>query len=277
MDPCIFRTWYPEGATRLIGAGSSNYVAMYDNDMVLKYPLVPPSETDSYDAKGKSFRASFRASAVHGLCVEEQILRVLGLHPRIVHLHEKHADGLLLEYVPNGSIGEYLQQTPMGITLQQRLKWARQAAEAIAYIHSKNVLHCDISVGNLLLDANLEVKLIDFQGKLLSSDGTALLDGGAASGAMAAMPQLDSAVCDFRTDIFALGTSIFYIITGQLPFMDVDPVEDEEEIQRRFQAGEFPLLEENRGGDIIRKCWKGLYDSAQEVVIDFQDLEPYFW
>lgn len=273
MNPLEFTTWYPKGIRHLISAGASNYVALYEDDLVLKYPLVPPNDNGPYDDKGKRFRASFRASAVRGLEVEEKILRALGEHPRIVRLHQAHEDGLLLEYVPNGTVGEYLRDTAPETSLQQRLKWARQAAEAVAYIHSRNVLHCDISVGNLLLDANLDIKLIDFQGRLLSPDGTVLRDGGAANGAMSAMPRLDEDYCDFRTDIFALGTSMFYIITGHLPFTDVNPVEDEEEIQRRFREGELPPLEWHCGGDVIRKCWRGNYKSAQEIVVDLQDLE----
>lgn len=275
MDPFEFRSWLPKGAKHVIGLGSGHYVAICEDDeTVLKYPHVPPDEAGAYDAKGKAYRAACRASSVQGLCVEEQILRLLGHHPRIVRLQGKHADGLLLEYVPNGSVGEYLRKTPTeAISLRQRLKWARQAAEAVAYAHSKNVLHCDISIGNLLLDEDLDIKLIDFQGKLLSSDGTVLLDGQSESCAMSTMPRPDLSICDFRTDMFALGTTIFYIITGQLPFLDVDPVSDEEEIQRRFREGEIPLLEENRGGEVIRRCWQGAYESAQEVVMDLCGLE----
>lgn len=273
MDPFTFETWFPEGTTRVVGAGANNYISLCGDDRVLKYPLVPPHETNAYDAKGTSFRAAFRARAVNGLHVEEQILKQLGHHPRIVRLYQKHADGLVLEYMPHGSIGEYMRDVDPDPPLQQRLKWARQAAEAIAYIHSKNVLHCDISIGNLLLDANLDVKLIDFQGRLLAPDGTVLLDGEAANGAMAAMPRPDPDVFDFRTDIFALGTSIFYIVTGQLPFPDLDPVEDDEEIEKRFRDGNLPSLEEHRGGIVVRKCWSGDYSSAQDVVEDLQVIE----
>ncbi|KAL1844988.1 hypothetical protein VTK73DRAFT_1385 [Phialemonium thermophilum] len=72
--------------------------------------------------------------------------------------------------MPNGSVDRYLRDHAPGDSL--RLKWARQAAEGLAYAHSRGVLHCDVSVGNFLLDANLDLKLGDFQGRLLNDDGS---------------------------------------------------------------------------------------------------------
>ena len=46
---------------------------------------------------------------MEALEVKEQILGILGKHPRIVHLKWKHEDGLLLEYLPNGSVEHYLR------------------------------------------------------------------------------------------------------------------------------------------------------------------------
>lgn len=223
--------------------------------------------------KARLSATTFEARAVHGLHVEEQILRRLEHHPRIIRLRQKHEAGLLLEYMPNGTVGLYLRDVAPTCSLQQRLMWAHQAAEAVAYIHSRSVLHCDISIGNLLLDANLDIKLSDFQGRLLKPDGTILLNGGAVESPMSSMPRADQDYCDFKTDMFALGTTIFFIITGSQPFTDIDPVEEEEEVQRRFRDKEFPSLEIDCGGDIVRRCWMGLYQSAQEIVHDIERLE----
>ena len=118
-----------------------------------------------------------------GLKVEEQILGILGKHPRIIQLKGKHEDGILLEYLPHRSVERHLRSHAHTL-VEQRLRWGRQAAEGLAYIHTKNVLHCDVSVGNLLLGADLSIKLCDFQGRLLHTDGNVALDGAAAESAM---------------------------------------------------------------------------------------------
>ncbi|KAH8910546.1 kinase-like protein [Coniochaeta sp. PMI_546] len=273
MDAFQFQPWFPRGIQHFIAAGASNYVAVFDEHTVLKFPIVPPQDEDVYTEEGRAYRRNFRQRTLKGLESEEKILTTLGHHPRIILLrHQKHEAGLLLEYMPNGSVERYLRDIDPDTSLEQRLKWARQAAEGLAYIHSKNVLHCDISLGNLLLDSDLNIKLSDFQGRLLHPDGTVLIDGGAADSTMSSMPRLDRNYCDYKTDIFALGTAIYMMMEGHPPFADLDPVDDEDEIQRRFKDGEFPALDEYWGGDVIRKCWTGGYQSATEVVQDLQKL-----
>jgi serine/threonine protein kinase len=80
-----------------------------------------------------------------------------------------------------------------------------QAAEGLAYIHMENVIHCDVSIGNLLLDINLSIKLCDFQGRFLHLSGHVALDGGAAESAMSSMPRPNRNYQDRKTDIFAYG------------------------------------------------------------------------
>jgi serine/threonine protein kinase len=74
--------------------------------------------------------------------------------------------------MPNGSVGKYFRTS--SATVNQRLKWAIQAAEGLVYMHQKNVLHCDFYVGNLLLDKDLSINLCDFQGRLLDPGGEVL-------------------------------------------------------------------------------------------------------
>jgi hypothetical protein len=61
---------------------------------------------------------------------------------------------------------------------QQKLLWALQIAEAVDYIHSPDVLHCNLNAKNVLLDEELSIKLCDFQGKLLNAGGSVQCDGG---------------------------------------------------------------------------------------------------
>lgn len=124
MDPFEFRPWYPRGVSSFVTAGASNYIAHFDGETVLKFLLVPPAEEDVYTGKGLECRRNLRKAAVEGLVVEQQILEELGEHPRIICLVQKHEDGLLLEYMPNGSVERHLRNVSPDITLNQRLDWA---------------------------------------------------------------------------------------------------------------------------------------------------------
>lgn len=271
MDCLEFRPWYPKGIQYFLAAGANNYIALFDDRTVLKFPLVPPHEAYLYTPKIQSYRENLRRNALKGLEVEEKILNILGNHPRIVRLRHRHEAGLLLEYMPNGSVEKYLLRHP-DTSLEQRMNWALQAAQSLAYVHARNILHCDISVGNLLLDLHLNIKLADFQGRLLDHKGVAIFDGGALEGAMSSMPRSNPNDCNFKTDIFALGTAIYFMITGHAPFPDLDSVADEDEVQRRFMTGETPTLSPYQGGIAVQKCWQGQYDSTSELVLELRGL-----
>jgi hypothetical protein len=87
---------------------------------------------------------------------------------------------------------------------------------------------------------------------------------------MSSMPRSDPNLCDEKTDIFALGTAIYVMMCGVLPFPDLDPAEDEDEIQRRFRERNFPPLDIIRAGSIVRKCWMAEYSTASELENDIR-------
>ncbi|EEU39760.1 uncharacterized protein NECHADRAFT_79577 [Fusarium vanettenii 77-13-4] len=272
MSEYCFLPWYPRGIQKFLDASGSNYVALVDDQTVLKFPIVPPHEDASaYSATGWKYRRRMREVSLRGLQIEEKILKRIGRHERIVSVKGRHEDGLLLEYMPNGSVQRYLVSHP-DTSLGQRLKWALQAAEGLTFVHSNQVVHCDITTGNLLLDVAFNIKIGDFEGMLLHPDGTVALDGGARYNTLSSMPRDDEDHCDHQTDRFALGTAIYSIMTGQRLFLDLDPVEEDDEVQHRFRAGEFPMVEDEKGGQVTRKCWMGEYESSAQVVDDIQSV-----
>ncbi|UPX12686.1 uncharacterized protein EKO05_0003226 [Ascochyta rabiei] len=159
------------------------------------------------------------------------------------------------------------------LTKKEKLRFARETAEGIAYAHRKNVIVCDINVRNILLDPELHVKLCDFQGRLLGPNGEILCDGGASENAESFMPRDSPDFADTRTDIFALGSTIYHILKGHRPFPELHTIDDEAEFKRRYEERLFPPLAADWGGAIVWKCWEGRYDSAEEVFKDLLSLE----
>ncbi|KAL9104906.1 MAG: hypothetical protein Q9163_000223 [Psora crenata] len=243
--------YYPEGVTEFVGLGLDSYVGAVDETTVLKYPQIPGDE-----------------EAFALLEMEAEILRTIGPHKHIIGFKGLRKDGLLLERAMGGSIAQYLKDhTP---TYQQRVTWARQATEAVAVMHRAGVLHCDINVNNILLDHNEMVKLCDFQGRLLRPDGSIDKSGISVENVKSSMPRTDINHADQKTDIFALGSALYYIMQGEEPFPDLDSGADADEIITRFSSGQFPELQSSLMNRVTHKCWAGVYDSAEVVL---QDLE----
>ena len=144
----------------------------------------------------------------------------------------------------------------------------------MTYIHNSGILHRDTNLNNLLLDEELNIKFADFQGRYLSPEGDIILDGFSSENVESFMPRSDIEYADRKTDIFALGTAIYGIVTGSEPFPELDPFNDshEAEITARYKSGQFPVLESYFAGDVIRKCWTGKYESASELAGDLRRL-----
>ncbi|KAK8048263.1 hypothetical protein PG994_009993 [Apiospora phragmitis] len=276
-DPDTFYPWYPADfdTGKIITSGSSAFIALFNGkqDTFLKFPLVPRNDSGNFTDSERSYRQKFRDQILNSLEVEIRILEILGDHSRIIRLKGKHEDGLLIEYMPNGSVKAYLRNNP-GTPSLQRLKWAFQAAEGLAYVHQKNVLHCDVSIGNILLDPDLNVKLSDFGGRILNHEGEVIHNGGALEGVLSSMPRTDPNFCNEKTDIFALGMAIYFVATGEMPFphLATNAFDHENEIQSLFQTGEFPFLDGLLIGDIVLKCWNGVYKSAVNLTFDLHKL-----
>lgn len=117
------------------------------------------------------------------------------------------------------------------------------------------------------------VKLCDFQGCLLDLQGEVIVDGGASENAESFMPRTTPKFADVKTDIFALGSTIYYIITSHRPFPQYDTIADEAKFEELYRKGEFPMLEVKEGGGVVKLCWEGRYENSNEVVNDLLTLE----
>lgn len=233
--------WYPPGVsdTNLLWGGNTAKLVRLADGTVLKYVR------DKDDLRSKNC-----------LEVEHSILSAIGAHERIVPYLGKHEHGLLFRFAANGDVRRYLSGHDRDISEQLRRRWAKQAAEALAFIHEKGVIHSDMHPNNLLLDENLDIQLCDFAGSLFGS-----LDGGAMESTRFFLPR-EPLTPTVKTDLFALGSTIYFIMSDHEPYDDL--IEDE--VTARYSRREFPDVRDYSCGRVIEGCWKEEYGYAQEVV-----------
>jgi len=251
-----YHQYCPPGVRRVLASGTSAFIGEIDDTTVLKYPLAPGGDTSRLEH-------------------EYKILDIVGRHPRIIAHKGFTKTGLYLERALNGTIYHYLAESDHPApSLQQRLTWCREVAEAVEYVHSRNVIHCDIQPTNILVGKDLHLKLADFQGDYLSEDGDVVLAGSSGEPCRYFCPRDDEFKSDVKTDLFALGSTIYFIMTGHEVFPDIINGEDgwTEKVKSRFAKGIFPQ-DAHWCNAITRKCWKQRYDSASEVLQDIRILE----
>ena len=93
-----------------------------------------------------------------------------------------------------------------------------------------------------------------------SCNGNVLLDGLSRECTKSFLPRIHGDYADGKTDLFALGSAIYFIMIGHEVFPDLDSDKDEE-IERRFRNGQFPV-DPQVCGTITGKCWAQKYGSA---------------
>jgi len=163
---------------------------------------------------------------------------------------------LLFAEAVNGSVQNYLNVHANSIDDRLRVKWCREAAEALTYCHSQMVLHCDLRPDNMLPNANLDLSLCDFGGsKNEDFDGGGLPDYGFFD------PRSESLDVTEATEIFGLGSSMYTIMVGYLPHgpsilkTTQERLRYAEEFERLGREGRFPDTSDVWGGDIVSDCW----------------------
>ncbi|KAF2185943.1 kinase-like protein [Zopfia rhizophila CBS 207.26] len=216
----------------------------------------------------------------HRFAVEKHVFEILGEHPRIVkYLGESESPkGLFLEEASHGDLQAYLDNPSNVIDHNSRIRWCKQIAEAVAYLHSCNVIHCDLRPENILLYADsagvLHVRLCDFGvSKTSRMYGGGLPDDGFFDPREPVAPSC-------RTDMFSLGSVLYTVMTSHWPYRSPGPFKTDVEISgyealvtNHFKSGEFPSdTTKLAGGEIILKCWGYGYESVEEVVSAYEKL-----
>jgi serine/threonine protein kinase len=198
--------------------------------------------------------------------VEVRVYHHLGHHKRIAQFEET-TEGLILER------GECLRRRlqlidTASIPISTKLQWAQDAAEGLAYLHSRHIVHADVGCHNMILDNTDHVKLIDFAGSRINGEEALVC----------------YEWCSFRpgkeidesTDIFAFGSMLFEVETGKVPFHELEQTMEMGRlvttVEGLLSEGNFPSVKNLTLGSIISGCWNDRYKSMKEV---YDDLTTY--
>jgi eukaryotic-like serine/threonine-protein kinase len=133
---------------------------------------------------------------------------------------------LVMEFVDGRSLQELVQQEgPLGF--ERAADFIRQSAEGLAHAHQAGMVHRDIKPGNLLIDRNDVVKLLDMGLARFFHEGeeeslTVAHDEKVLGTADYLAPEqaLDSHSVDARADIYSLGCTFYFLLTGHPPFTE---------------------------------------------------------
>lgn len=146
-------------------------------------------------------------------------------HPNIVQVLDVFEENgtvyYAMQYLDGGSLRDKVK-TEGALPEATAVEYIRQIADALGYMHQKkHICHLDVKPGNILLDKNNRAMLIDFgisksydeHGNETSSTPVGLSQG------YAPLEQYQNSLHDFSpvTDIYSLGATLYYLLTGETP------------------------------------------------------------
>jgi serine/threonine protein kinase len=212
-------------------------------------------------------------------------------HPHVIAAFDagecELGDFLVMEFVEGADFKEIVAESGP-LSVDEALETVRQAAAGLSYAHQNGIVHRDIKPANLMRDVGGVVKVADLGLARMTdtADGVVesagLTQTGAVSGTidyMSPEQAIDSASVDHRADVYSLGCTLYFLLTGE-------PIFTASSLMGRMLAHrETPppnLVDEIQGAtqelddlfhDMVQKNPKDRLNSMQDVIDRVESLQ----
>ncbi len=152
-------------------------------------------------------------------------------HPNIIRIHDfydaKNEEAFIsMEYVEGSNLaGARVEKSQRVLTWESLAPLVRQLCEGLEYAHDERVIHRDLKPANLMLDAKGRLKLADFGiARTLNDTMTRVSMNPSTSGTLLYMSpqQLEGKSPRVTDDIYALGATLYELLTSKPPFFSGD-------------------------------------------------------
>ncbi|HEX4046915.1 MAG TPA: serine/threonine-protein kinase, partial [Elusimicrobiota bacterium] len=154
------------------------------------YVLVSPIGSGAFAQVWKAWQARThkwvavkvftQKSGVNWLFLQREVERLIRLdkHPHVVSLLDADLDGELpyyvMDYMEGGSLEKFVDPKN-AVPAARAALWLEELASALAYVHAKGLIHCDLKPANILLDEEGHVRLADFGQSRIVTDSSGAL------------------------------------------------------------------------------------------------------
>jgi hypothetical protein len=164
---------------------------------------------------------------VNWIFLQREVERLIKLdkHPHIVSLLDADLTGetayYVMDFLEGGSLEQFVDPANPA-PVEKAVRWMEEICEALAYVHSKGLIHCDLKPANILLDEEGHVRVADFgQSRIVTESSSAL-------GTLFYMAPEQAVVAhegthaqpDVRWDVYGLGATMCAVLTGREPHGD---------------------------------------------------------
>lgn len=206
--------------------------------------------------------------------MQEVVMLKKTRHQNIVRLYEyfeteKHIL-FVIELCAGGDLLNYVRR-------RRRLKedvakcLFKQIVESLAYCHSKSILHRDIKLDNILLDANGQVKICDFGVGKIVKKGEKMTEQCGTPAYIAPEILRDQGYYGFKVDIWSAGVVLYAMLYGTVPFK----ANNMTELQKIIMKAKYSLKEDI--SEEARDLLKGLLERDPAKRLNISQILGHPW
>ena len=185
-----------------------------DREVAIK--VLPSAALASADDRERFYREAKSAAALNHPNIA-QVYQIDEAVPSDAPHGTQPSPFIAMEYIAGGTLQDKIKEAPL--KLSDAVKIASQVAEALKAAHAKNIVHRDIKSANVMITEDGIAKVLDF-GLAKTNQSTMLTRMGSTLGTVAYMSpeQARGQEVDGRTDLYSLGTMLYEMVAGRLPF-----------------------------------------------------------
>ena len=183
-------------------------------------------------------------------------------HPNIISIYDVVFEGpelpyIVMELAEGCNLKSYIIKKGGRLSTKETVDFSLQIASALKCIHDADIIHRDVKPENAVFTSEGVIKLTDFGVAILSDDDKSVSKTTSGTPLYMSPEQIGRSSVDLRTDIYALGVTMFEMICGRTPFYARDMAE---------VFGKHNFESPDKATDVNPECPIGLSEIIEKCI-----------
>ncbi|RID51177.1 hypothetical protein BRARA_H01862 [Brassica rapa] len=162
---------------------------------------------------------------------------------------------IVTEFMPGGSVYDYLHKQKGVFKLPALLKVAIDICKGMNYLHQNNIIHRDLKAANLLMDEHEVVKVADF-GVARVKAQTGVMTAETGTYRWMAPEVIEHKPYDHKADVFSYGIVLWELLTGKIPYEYMTPLQAAVGVVQKGLRPTIPKKTHPKMRELMERLWE---------------------
>ncbi|XP_042961402.1 serine/threonine-protein kinase STY17-like isoform X2 [Carya illinoinensis] len=197
----------------------------------------------------------------------KNVVRFIGACTKPPHLC------IVTEYMPGGSLYDFLHKNHNILELPQLLEFAIDVSMGMEYLHQNNIIHRDLKTANLLMDTHNVVKVADFGvARFQNQEGVMTAETGTYR--WMAPEVINHQPYNQKADVFSFAIVLWELVTAKVPYDSMTPLQAALGVRQGLRP-DLPKNAHPKLLELMQRCWEAVPEkrpSFSEITTELKIL-----